>query len=178
MAEATISPMANKIDQIIKEFGQDTTFSSTAMQQFLELKTACDQYEANQRDLLKDQERDKDKIGDLNSKIRTLEAVLGERDHEIAGWMAREHEFKDREDACLKNELAAFYSEKRVEDHQSMVGLIFRNTELRKKSFGEEMHYQPGCIEIKDEYGNIKQYAENAGHVPVPVKKEETSTEE
>ena len=173
-----MSDMASKIDQIIKEFGQDVSFSAEAMQQFLQLKSACDEYEIQNKELRRDLEKDRDMIGDLNSRIRDLEAILGERDHEIEGWRARENEFKDREDNCLRHELLSEYNEKRVEDHQHMVGLIFRNTELRKTSFGNEMHYQPGCVEIKDEYGNIKQYAEQAGHVPVPVKKETLESEE
>ena len=78
MVDETISPMANKIDQIIKEFGTEISFSAEAMQQFLQLKTACDQYESNQRDFLKDQEESKALVAQLNSRINDLQGILGE----------------------------------------------------------------------------------------------------
>lgn len=168
----------DKINELILDISKGASFSADAMAQFVELKGEVDSQESTIKYLRRERETDKDKIGDLNSQIRTLEGVLEQRDHELAGWLAREHELKDREEQRVRQEVELACEKQRVEDHQSMVGLIFRNTELRKKSFGEEMHYQPGCIEIKDEYGNIKQYAENAGHVPVPVKKEEIESEE
>lgn len=179
MADETVSPMANKIDQIIKEFGQDISFSAEAMQQFLQLKTACDQYESNQRDFLKDQEESKALVAQLNSRINDLQGVLGERDHEIEGWRTRENEFKDREDNCLRHELVAQYSEKRVEDHQMMVGLIFRNTELRKRVLGNELVTLPGTPDDRDEWGNTRG---GTGRPPeaigVPIEKVETETKE
>ena len=178
MAGETVSPMANKIDQIIREFGQDVSFSAEAMKQFLGLKAACDEYEAQNKELRRDLEKDKDMIGDLNSHIRSMEGHIEALETEKASFRGRESELIDREMQCTANEVRMECANARVEDHQSMVGLIFRNTELRKRSFGEEQKYQPGCVEIKDEYGNIKQYAEQAGHVPVPVKKEELSSEE
>lgn len=168
----------DKINELIRDISRGAAFSSDAMAQFVELQSEVDSQEGTIKYLRREREADKDKIGDLTSQIKMIEAVLEEKHHEVEGWRTRENEFKDREDNCLRNELAAQYSEKRVEDHQNMVGLIFRNTELRKKSFGQEQHYHPGCVEIKDEYGNIKQYAEQAGFTPVPVEKGETETKE
>jgi len=178
MPGATISPVEAKIGQIIKDFSTESSFTAAAMQQFMELKAMVGEYEVQIKEYQKGMEFDKDKIGDLTSNIKTLEAEVLTLNHEIEGWRTRETETKDREDKCLRNELTAQNAEKRVEDHQNMVGLIFRNTELRKSFVGQEMMHQPGCIEIKDEYGNIKQYAEAAGYIGVPIEKVETETKE
>ncbi len=178
MTEHDDDETMEKINDLILDISKGSTFSSAAMAQFVELQSEVSSQESTIRYLRKEREGDKDKIGDLASKITMLEGVLGERDHEITGWRAREDVLEARETVCLECELRAEYSNLRVEDHQNMVGLIFRNTELRKKFVGQEMHYQPGTIEIKDEYGNIKQYAEAAGFVGVPVEKVETESKE
>jgi len=167
-----------KIQEILLGLSGEAAFSGEAMKQFLELKDEVDSQESTIKYLRRERESDKDKIGDLNSKITEQQAIIESLHHEVEGWRTRENEFKDREDNCLKNELAAFYSEKRVEDHQQMVGLIFRNSILRKTSHGQELTHQPGSPEMKDQYGNIQQYHTPAGFEATPVKKDEVESEE
>jgi chromosome segregation ATPase len=167
-----------KIQQILLDLSGEAAFSGEAMKQFLELKGEVDSQESTINFLRSEREKDKDKVGDLNSNVRSLEGHIEALETERESFRKRESELLDREGQMTRIEVELACERQRVEDHQSMVGLIFRNTELRKKSFGEEQHYQPGCIEIKDEYGNIKQYAEAAGHVAVPVKKEEIESKE
>ncbi len=177
MSEAEEKNM-DKINELIRDISRGAAFSSDAMAQFVELQSEVDDQESTIKFLRNEREKDKNKIGDLTSDMRTIESVLEERNHEIKGWLARENELKDREEQRVRQEVELAYEKQRVEDHQNMVGLIFRNTELRKKFVGQEMHHNPGCVEIKDEYGNIRQYAESAGFVGVPVEKTETKTEE
>jgi len=167
-----------KTNELILDISKGASFSSSAMQQFVELQSEVDaqahtisylrrnndEKDQNFKTLEQEHEKTLDLVGDLNSRITKM--------HE------RESQLADREAQITRLEMTAAYEEKRREDHQVMVGLIFRNTELRKRSFGEEQQYQPGCMEIKDEYGNIKQYAETSGFVGVPVKKEEVETPE
>lgn len=166
------------INSIIEKITDEATFADGAMRQFLALKDEVESQESTIKYLRRNNEEDKDKIGDLNSKISSLEGEVEALQTERDSFHQRMSELHDREMQCTANEIRMECANARVVDHQSMVGLIFRNTELRKRSFGEEMNYQPGCVEIRDEFGNIKQYAEQAGHVPVPVKKEQIESEE
>lgn len=167
-----------KIGQIIQDLSADASFTGEAMRQFLELKTEVDSQESTIKYLRREWAESKEAVKARDGHIKNLEQTIDTQGHEIEGWRARENEFKDREDNCLKSELAAFYSEKRVEDHQHMVGLIFRNSEIRKTTLGTELSHQPGHSELKDEYGNIRQYHEDAGFVGTPVKKDEIETKE
>ncbi len=178
MPGATISPVEAKIGQIIKDFSTESSFTAEAMKQFMELKAMVGEYEVQIKELHRDLERDKDKIGDLNSKIKTLEGVLGERDHEVEGWRARESELLEREVEMTRIEVTLACEKQRVEDHQSMVGLIFRNSEIRKVTLGQELSHQPGSPEMKNEYGTIIQYHVPAGFEATPVKKDESETTE
>jgi predicted RNase H-like nuclease (RuvC/YqgF family) len=167
-----------KIQQILLDLSGEAAFSGEAMKQFLELKGEVDSQEGTIRFLRSEREKGKDKIGDLNSKITTLEAVLGEKHHEIEGWHTRESELQDREGQITKLEMTAAYEEKRREDHQEMVGLIFRNTELRTKVLGQELSLVPGDVEIRDQYGNIVQSQSGAYYIGTPVEKTTTESKE
>lgn len=175
---ATISPTEAKISQIIKDLSTESSFSAEAMRQFMELREEVQSQESTISYLRRHNKEKDEEIKNIEATLEHTRDAVGDLTSELEAWRSRGNELQDREEQCLRLELTAEFNEKRVEDHQSMVGLIFRNTELRKRSFGEEMHYQPGCVEIRDEFGNIKQYAEQAGHVPVPVKKEQIENEE
>lgn len=167
-----------KINSLILDISKGASFSSSAMQQFVELQSEVDSQESTIRYLRGELVKEKKAVTDRDGHIHTLEQVVDTQGHEIEGWKTRERELQDREEQRVRQEVELLCEKQRVEDHQNMVGLIFRNTELRKTSRGQEMAYQPGCVEIKDEYGNIKQYAEQAGFVGTPVEKEETETKE
>lgn len=167
----------DKINELILDISKGSSFSSSAMAQFVELQSQVDTQESTLRYLRDERKKQDDRVKDLNSKITKLEADLGDLKHERTGWRARESELQDRESQAEVLSMTVKYEQKRVEDHQNMVGMIFRNTELRKTAIGQEMQYQPGCVEIRDEYGNVKQYAEQAGFVGVPVQRDEVETE-
>jgi len=164
-----------KIQSILMDLSGEAAFSGEAMKQFLELKNEVDSQESTIDYLRRQRETDKDKIGDLNSKISTMESALGELHHERDGWRQRESELQDREMQCSINEVRMECANARVEDHQSMVGLIFRNSQIRKVTLGQELSHQPGSPEMKNEYGTIVQYHVPAGFEATPVQKDETS---
>jgi len=85
MPGATISPVEAKIGQIIKDFSTESSFTAAAMQQFMELKAMVGEYEVQIKEYQKGMEFDKDKIGDLTSNIKTLEAEVLTLNHEIEG---------------------------------------------------------------------------------------------
>jgi len=174
----TISPAEAKISEIIKDLSTEASFSAEAMRQFMELRDECSSQESTIRYLRKHNTEKDEEIAKHKVEIRGLEGQVESMEHERDGWRKREGELIDREKQITKMEVTMACDRQRVEDHQNMVGLVFRNTELRTKFVGQEMHHSPGCIEIKDEYGNIKQYAEAAGYVGVPVEKVETETKE
>lgn len=167
-----------KIQSILLELSGEAAFSGEAMKQFLELKDEVDSQESTINYLRRNNEEAKDKIGDLNSKITEQQGIIESLHHEVEGWRTREGELKDRENQMTKLEVTLECESQRVADHQEMVGLIFRNSILRKVSHGQELTHQPGSPEMKDQYGNIQQYHTPAGFEATPVKKDETESEE
>ena len=167
-----------KIGQILLDLSGEAAFSAEAMSQFLTLKDEVASLEAT-NDYLRRNNKEKDEA--LKEAERAGKILMSDKNglaEELAHFHDRMSQLQDREMQCSINEVKMECATARVTDHQSMVGLIFRNTELRKTFIGQEMHYQPGCVEIRDEFGNVKQYAEQAGFVGVPVKKDEVEKAE
>jgi len=167
-----------KIEQIIRDLSTDASFSGEAMRQFLDLKTEVDSQESTIK-YLRRQNVEKDELATKQSRaIKAVEVALEERNHEIEGWRKRESELVDREQQRTKQEVQLQYESKRVEDHQTMVGLIFRNTELRTRVLGQELSLVPGEVEIKDQYGNIIQSHSGAYYIGTPAEKTTTESKE
>ncbi len=78
----------------------------------------------------------------------------------------------NREQKMTELELTAKNEKQRVEDHQNMFGLVFRNAVLRNSILGQELVAIPGTPDQIDQYGT-RQY--NTGREPdvvgVPVSK-------
>lgn len=82
----------------------------------------------------------------LAAAERDKEAMRFERDRtsgnlsaaqaEIAALKTKVAAYEKREGEFLRNELRAEFNAQRVNDHVSMVGLIFRNVEVRRETFG------------------------------------------
>jgi hypothetical protein len=134
---ATISATEAKISQIIKDLSTESSFSAEAMRQFMELREEVQSQESTIR-YLRTNNKEKDeaiKEGQRAGKI--LLADLNLANEELAGFRVRISELEDREKQCAINEVRMECANARVEDHQGMVGLIFRNTELRRQTMGE-----------------------------------------
>jgi len=166
------------INELIRDISRGAAFSADAMAQFVELQSEVDSLENTNKFLREKADEQRDEIKKLERDLEKSRDKVGDLNSEMEGFRTRISELEDREKQCAINEVRMECANVRVDDHQNMVGLIFRNTELRKKFTGQEMHHSPGCIEIRDEYGNIKQYAEQSGFVGVPIEKTETETEE
>ena len=78
----------------------------------------------------------------------------------------------NREQKMTELEVTAKNEKQRVEDHQNMFGLVFRNAVLRNSILGQELVAIPGTPDQIDQYGT-RQY--NTGREPdvvgVPVSK-------
>lgn len=175
---ATISPAEAKISQIIKDLSTEASFSAEAMRQFMELRDECSSQESTIR-YLRRQNEEKDELATKQSRaIKSLEGAIEALETERESFRKRESELLDREDQRTKQEVELVYEKKRVEDHQNMVGLIFRNTELRTKVLGQELSLVPGEVEIKDQYGNIIQSHQGAYYIGTPAEKTTTESKE
>lgn len=108
--------------------------------------------------------RDKD-VQELTSKLTMSQGL-----NKIAAQM--EAAIIDRERKMTELELTAKHEAKRVEDHQNMFGLVFRNAVIRSSVLGQELVAIPGTPDTVDQYG-VRQYG--SGREPdvtgVPVKK-------
>lgn len=167
-----------KINDIIRAVTEEATFSSGAMKQFIALK---DEVEEQERTIKYLRQSNKDKDLALTEAERAGKILMSDKNglaEELAHYHERESQLQDREMQCSVNEVRMECESQRVVDHQNMVGLIFRNTELRKTSFGQELTHQPGSPEMKDQYGNIQQYHTPAGFEATPVKKDEVEKQE
>lgn len=167
-----------KINDLIRDISKGAAFSADAMAQFVDLQSEVDSQESTIKYLRGENKKRDEDVKARDGHIASLEGDKAELQAELAGWKTRQGELLDREQQITRLEMTAAYEEKRREDHQVMVGLVFRNVEVRKSVLGTELSHQPGHPEIKDEYGNIRQYHEDAGFVGTPVKKDEIETKE
>lgn len=167
-----------KIGEIIKTLSAESSFSADAMRQFMELKDEVDSQERTITYLRGElKERDTEITG-MKAEIAARDAHIAELTDEIVGWTTKSNELEARELEATKLEMTAHFSNLRVEDHQTMVGLIFRNTELRERVLGQELSLVPGEVEIRDQYGNIVQSSSGAYYIGAPAEKTTAKTVE
>jgi hypothetical protein len=169
----------DKIQQILMDLSGEAAFSGEAMKQFLELKGEVDSQDSTINYLRRELEKGRDMIGDLNSKNAELQKMNTGQAEELDYQHKREGELQDREMQCSVNEVRMECANSRVEDHQSMVGLIFRNTEIRKRVIGQEIVAIPGTPDEIDQFGN-RNYGSGRDPevVGLPIVKDESSSEE
>lgn len=131
--------LAKDLEKLILRAGIDGALTEDAVAQFHAL--------VKQRDALDaDNKRLDDANTELSERITSVTEMYNDRQSQLQGWATRESEIKDREEKCLRLELEAEYNLKRVEDHKSMVSLVFRNSVLKKQIV------TPGSSTI-DQYG-------------------------
>ena len=167
-----------KIQQILLDLSGEAAFSGEAMKQFLELKDEVDSLQQRNDYLRKCNDQHTNEIEKMSTERKCLNNEVAMLKDQIAQMQERERELAGRETQIAILEARVNQAEQRVEDHQNMVGLIFRNTEIKRSTLGQELHYQPGNPEMRDQYGNIQTYHSEPGLVPTDVKKSETETQE
>lgn len=120
------NPLTETLDKVIKQAALDGTFTNESVGQFHQLVEDYDLLKkkavALEREL-KQTKRDKEQ---LESKARHLEK-------ECETWAAREQDVLDREKKADVLDNSLVYEKLRVTDHQNMVGMIFRNSVLRRE---------------------------------------------
>jgi malate synthase len=138
-----MSELTQQLDKMIQKAALDGALTEDAVEQFHELVKA-NESQRKQLSSLRDE---------MVQKERVLELVQQERnDARTARDALLEKEAK-MDEALAQDELLQMtvrYEQKRVDDHKSMVGLIFRNTVLKKQAV------TPGHAGHVDQYGNVQ----------------------
>jgi len=167
-----------KISKIILDLSGEAAFSGEAMKQFLHLKDEVASLESTNEWLRKGKKDLEEELKAIERNYDAAATTIADLKSDLAHYHTRESELQDRESQAEVLQMSLAYEQKRVEDHQNMVGLVFRNSIMRKSTLGTEHHFNPGNPEMRDQYGNIQSYHAAPGMESVPVKTDETETEE
>ena len=117
--------LAQELEKQIQKAALDGALTEDAVAKFHSIVT--------ERDALKDKTNELDrKIFEKNKEYEELNSHCLNQGNELAGYVGREHELKEREKKITELELTAKYQEQRAKDHVHMVELIFRNSVLKK----------------------------------------------
>lgn len=160
-----------EIQNAIEKAAIDGALTKDAVEQFHDLIGECEEFrDANKK--LSDRVESKEKENrELTSRLTVSQGL-----NKIAAEM--EAAIINREQKMTELELTAKHEAKRVEDHQNMFGLVFRNAVIRNSVLGQELVAIPGTPDTVDQYG-VRQYG--SGREPdvtgVPVSKTEEKTE-
>lgn len=119
--------VASELEKVILKAAIDGTFSQEAVEQYRAVMTENSELKAANESQKKQLSSLRDDLGVLNNRSEVMR-------NELEGYKAREKELQDRESQAEVLEMTVKYEQKRVEDHRSMVGLIFRNTKLRSQA--------------------------------------------
>jgi hypothetical protein len=161
-----------ELGKLIQKAAIDGTLSKSAVEQFNGLLV-------DNENLRKDVAVKVERIQGLEEQVKSLT----EQNHNYAeiqnGVAEREKACADKEREHADRKVKLECAELRVADHQNMVGLIFRNSVLRKSVLGQELVAIPGTPDQVDQYGN-RQYGTgrepDVTGVPVSKKEEEQET--
>jgi predicted nuclease with TOPRIM domain len=120
-----MSDLTDNLEKLIQKAALDGALTEGAVDQFHSL--------VKERDALKD---DNDTLNvrnkDLDERVTKLDARASAAEKCAEEWAGREQDLMDREGKCTELEIRKECAETRVEDHKSMVGLIFRNAVMKK----------------------------------------------
>jgi uncharacterized protein (DUF3084 family) len=120
-----MSDLTEGLEVLIQKAALDGALTQDAVAQFHSL--------VKERDALKtDNEHYHLKNEQLDERVTKLDARASAAEKCAEEWAGREQDLMDREGKCTELEIRKECAEKRVEDHQSMVGLIFRNAVMKK----------------------------------------------
>ena len=120
-----MSDLTENLEKLIQKAALDGALTQDAVAQFHALVTERDAIKEELIDLKKIHENVVINRDALNEKWQAAEKCAEE-------WAGREQDLMDREGKCTELEIRKECAETRVEDHKSMVGLIFRNAVMKK----------------------------------------------
>ena len=152
MTEQTNSNLQQRITDLVVESMNQKTFQPEILARISDM---AKEYEATERELEVTNKELAELRVDHNNSHKELVDLRGEHSNLRAG----QADLAEREKKMDILELSVQYEQKRVQDHINMVGLVFRNTTLRRGMTGQAP--QPG-----DQYG---------GTVPVSEDTQETA---
>lgn len=160
-----------EIQNAIEKAAIDGALTQDAVAQFHGLIGECDELREKNESQQKQLSSVRD---DLGKATRELDMARGL--NKIAAEM--EANIINREQKMTELELTAKHEAKRVEDHQNMFGLVFRNAVIRNTVLGQELVAIPGTPDVVDQYGTRQH---GSGREPdvtgVPIQKTEEKTE-
>ncbi len=120
-----MTELTDNLELLIQKAAIDGALTAEAVAQFHALVT--------ERDALK---TDNCRLDDLNTelgeKVTHFSAKFSAAEKCAQEWAGREQDLMDRENKCMELEVRKECAETRVKDHQSMIGLIFRNAVIKK----------------------------------------------
>jgi len=117
--------LTKDLEKLILKAGIDGALTEDAVAQFHAL--------VKERDALKTSFEHEEKVRKEEAEKAThFHQQLAAANQCLEEWAGREQDLMDREGKCTELEIRKECAEKRVEDHQSMVGLIFRNAVIKK----------------------------------------------
>jgi uncharacterized coiled-coil DUF342 family protein len=120
-----MSELTDQLDTLIQKAALDGALTKTAVAQFHALVTQHDAVIEELTNLKEAHENVVTNRDALSQKLQEAQTCAEE-------WAGREQDLMDREGKCTELEIRKECAETRVEDHKSMVGLIFRNAVMKK----------------------------------------------
>jgi hypothetical protein len=160
-----------EIQNAIEKAAIDGTLTKDAIGQFNSLIEHNEALQSQALDFDKKFYRQDGEIKELTTNLSIAQGL-----NKVAAEM--EAAIINREQKMTELELTAKHEAKRVEDHQNMFGLVFRNAVIRSSVLGQELVAIPGTPDTVDQYG-VRQYG--SGREPdvtgVPVSKTEDKEE-
>ena len=120
-----MTELTDNLERIIQKAGIDGALTEDAVAQFHALVEQQKASKIALDDYFKLTAQHDATIADLTTRLVAAETCAQE-------WAGREQDLMDREGQCTELEIRKECADKRVEDHQSMVGLIFRNAVIKK----------------------------------------------
>jgi hypothetical protein len=120
-----MSDLTENLEKLIQKAALDGALTEGAVDQFHALVTERNAIHEELKTLKVTHEN-------LSTDRDRLHTQLCEANKCAEEWAGREQDLMDREGKCTELEIRKECADKRVEDHQSMVGLIFRNAVMKK----------------------------------------------
>lgn len=115
-----------ELTKLISKAAIDGTLSESAVTQFTQV------LEAN-KTLTEDLQEAEMRRIENEEALKQSDKLFQETHERLSKYLNREKGLAERESAAEVLQMTVKYERKRVEDHKEMVGLIFRNTVLKKQ---------------------------------------------
>lgn len=120
-----MSELTQELDKLIQKAALDGALTKDAVEMFHSIVTENGELRALRSSNAEQITKLKKELDEKNSRLNVLK-------NECETWAGKEQDLLDRESQAEVLEMTVKYEQKRVDDHKSMVGLIFRNAVIKK----------------------------------------------